>query len=74
MSIRLGQFGGVGSQYAPNAPGGSPNFQGGQSGYAGYGINNFSGEMSMDDIMGFYRKPDILSFDRPLESLLETNT
>jgi uncharacterized protein (TIGR03643 family) len=72
MSIRLGQFGGVGGQYAPNAPGGSPNFQGGTSGYAGYGVNNFSGDISMDDLMGYYRKPDILSFERPLESLLET--
>ena len=72
MSIRLGQYGGVGGQYAPFSPGGSPNFRGGPSGYAGYGVNNFSGDTSMDDLMGFYRKPDILSFDRPIESLLET--
>jgi hypothetical protein len=72
MSIRLGQFGGSGGQYSPNAPGGAPNFQGGSSGYAGYGVNNFSGDISMDDLMGFYRKPGILSFERPIESLLET--
>ena len=71
MGLRLAQFGGVGGQYAPNSPGGSPMFQGGQSGYAGYAQNNFSGDIPMDDLMGRYRKSDILGFERPLESLLE---
>lgn len=72
MEKRFAQFGGVGGQYAPYAPGGSPNFRGGPSGFAGYGVNNFSGEMSLDDLMGLNRKPDILSFERPFETLLET--
>jgi len=73
MSKRLANFGGVGGQYAPFSPGGSPQFRGGPSGYAGYGINNFSGDTSLDDLMGRYRKPEILGdYERPLETLLET--
>lgn len=73
MSKRLANFGGVGGQYSPFSPGGSPLFRGGPSGYAGYGINNFSGDVSLDDLMGRYRKPDVLGdYERPLETLLET--
>lgn len=68
---RQANFGGVGGQYSPFSPGGSPLFRGGPSGQAGYAINNFSGDSSMDDLMGRTRKPDILGFEKPLETMLE---
>lgn len=72
MRSKVAQYGGVGGQYAPFSPGGSPLFRGGPSGGGGYGINDFSGDVSLDQIMGFYRKPEILGFERPMETLLET--
>ena len=71
MNKRLANFGGVGGQSTPFSPGSAPQFNGGGSGYAGYGVNSFSGDVSMDDLMGRFRKPDVLGFERPLESLLE---
>ena len=71
MSKKFAQFGGTGGQYAPFAPGGSPEFRGGPSGYANYNINNFSQDLSLDTLMSRTHKPNILGFERPLESLLE---
>lgn len=73
MSKREANFGGVGGQSSPFSPGASPIFRGKPSGSVGYGVNDFSSDSSMDDIMGRFRNPNILgNFERPLENLLET--
>jgi len=71
MDKRIANFGGVGGQPGSFAPGGSPLFRGGPSGPS-YGINNFSGDVSLDSLMSRSNNPDILGFERPLENLLET--
>lgn len=72
MNKRIANFGGVGGQNSPFSPGSSPLFRGGPSGYSGYGINNFSGDVSLDTLMSRSNKPNILGFERPFENLLET--
>ncbi len=72
QNIRLSNFGGVGGQSNPFMPGGSPLFRGQSSGMEGYGINDFSTDSSLDDLMGGYRLSDGITRDeKPLESLLE---
>ena len=68
MITRLANFGGVGGQNSPYAPGNSPSFTGGPS---GGGVNDFSSDAPLDDLMGRFRIPNVLGFERPLESLLE---
>ena len=72
MNKRLANFGGVGGQASPFSPGASPLFRGSPSGNAGYGINNFSADASLDALMSRSNKPYIFGFERPLENLLET--
>ena len=71
MSERVANFGGVGSQNSPFSPGGSPEFRGEGSG-GGYGVNDFSGDTSLDGIMSRTHKPNILGFERPIETMLES--
>lgn len=72
MGKKFAQYGGVGGQYAPYSPGGSPLFRGGPSGGGGYGVNSFAGDTSLDNLMGYHRKPEALGFEKPLETMLET--
>jgi hypothetical protein len=68
MTKKTANFGGVGAQPSPYAPGRSPSFSGGSS---GYGVNNFSGEDTLDGFMSRSHKPDILGFERSMTSILE---
>jgi hypothetical protein len=72
MIKKVANFGGVGGQYAPYSPGGSPTFRGGPSGYAGYGVNDFSADLSLDTIMARTNKPLLYGFERSIESMLES--
>src|ERR1700689_3079592 len=71
MAKKVAYFGGVGGQYAPYSPGGSPTFRGGPSGNAGVGINNFGADESLDQIMSRTNKPDLFGFERSMASILE---
>jgi hypothetical protein len=70
MGKKVAFFGGVGSQPSSFSPGGSPFGRGGPGG-GGNGINDFSGDVSLDQLISRANLPDILGFERPMESLLE---
>jgi hypothetical protein len=71
MAKRLAQFGGTGGQNSPYAPGGSPIFRGGPSGYSGYGVNDFSRDLGLDLIISRSHKPGMFGSEKPFETLLE---
>jgi hypothetical protein len=68
MSKRYANFGGVGAQPSPYAPGRSPSFKGGPS---GSGIDTFNGDTSLDAIMCRTHNPNILGFERSMASIIE---
>lgn len=68
---KIAQFGGVGGQSSPFAPGGSPMFRGQPSFNGNGGINNFSKDVSLDGLMGRTRNPHVLGIEQPFEQMLE---
>ena len=68
MSKRYANFGGVGAQPSPYAPGKSPSFKGGPSGGE---VDSFGGDESLDALMCRSHKPTILGFERSMGSIIE---
>lgn len=72
MLSKIAQYGGAGGgQHSSYAPGGSPMFKGGPSGYESNGINEFGADLSLDTIMSRTNKPMWAGFERSIESMLE---
>lgn len=71
MKKIFAQYGGTGGQTNPFAPGSSPLFRGGPSGYSGYGIDDFSRDLGLDMLMSRTHKSNYLGSEKPLETLLE---
>lgn len=71
MNKKIANFGGVGGQNSSFSPGGSPLFRGGPGNSNGNGINDFSSDLSLDQIMSRTNRPGLFGFERSMESILE---